>query len=97
MPKKKFDIEEHEKEILADLENGEFISVENVVEEMETAEIAAHNFMKRDSKVNVRISTSDLNKVRRIAAEEGLPYQTLLASVIHKFAAGRLVDKAKAA
>lgn len=90
MGKKHEDIDKFEKDILNDLENDEFVSVHNVEQEIQLAQEAAENFMKRDARVNVRISSADLNMVKRIAAEEGLPYQTLLASVIHKFASGRL-------
>lgn len=57
------------------------------------AKRVASNFMKRDSRINIRISAADLNMVRRIAVQEGLPYQRLLASIIHKFVTGRLVSK----
>lgn len=93
MSKKHANIEQDEKDILADFEKGEFESVDNVDEEMRLAKQAANNFMKRDNRINIRISGADLNMIRRIAVQEGLPYQTLLSSVIHKFAAGRLVDK----
>lgn len=92
MKTKKFEIDEHEKEILEDFEKGKFISVKNAKEEKHLAEAAAHNFMKRDSRVHVRISGADLNMVRRLAVQEGLPYQTFLASIIHKYVSGRLVD-----
>jgi predicted DNA binding CopG/RHH family protein len=91
--KKKHDIEDQEKAILEDLEKGEFVSVDNLEEEMRLAKQAAANFMKRDNRINIRISGADLNMIRRIAIQEGLGYQTLLASVIHKFAAGRLIDR----
>jgi predicted DNA binding CopG/RHH family protein len=42
--------------------------------------------------VNIRISAMDLEGMQARAAEEGLPYQTLIASVLHKYASGRLVD-----
>ena len=60
---------------------------------MQIAKQAAKNFMKRDNRINIRVSGSDLNMIRRIAIQEGLPYQTLLASIIHKFAAGRLIER----
>jgi len=90
--KKPFDIEKHERDILKDFEDGAFVSVDNLDEEIDLAKQAAGHFMKRNSRVNVRISGADLNMIRRIAVQEGLPYQTLLASIIHKFAAGRLID-----
>ena len=93
MKAKKFDIEKYEKEILEDFEKGKFVSIKNVKEEMKLAKEAAHNFMKRDNRVNVRISAADLNMVRRLAIQDGLPYQTLLASIIHKYVSGRLVEK----
>lgn len=93
MKAEKNDIEQYEKEILEDFEKGNFVSVENAKEEKHFAEEAARNFMKRDSRVHVRLSGADLNMVRRLAVQEGLPYQTFLASIIHKFVTGRLVDR----
>lgn len=93
MKAKKNDLENHEKDILEDFEKGKFVSVENVEEEMRLAKEAAHNFMKRENRVSLRISGSDLNMVRRLAVQEGLPYQTLLASIIHKYVSGRLVER----
>lgn len=93
MKAKEFDIEQHEQEILKDFEKGKLVPVEDAEEEMRLAKEAARNFMKRDNRVNVRISGADLNMVRRIAVQEGLPYQTLLASIIHKYVTGRLVDR----
>lgn len=92
MSKKHINIENVENDILQDLEAGDFISSLNNHEEIELAQRAASQHLKRDSRINIRVSSADLNMVRRIAAQEGLPYQTLLSSVIHKFVSGRLVD-----
>ncbi len=91
MNKKQIDIEKHENEILEDFEKGEFVSVDNLKEEKNVAKQAAKNYMRRTSRINIRVSEADLDMIRRIAIQEGLPYQTLLASVIHKFASGRLI------
>jgi len=91
MNKKNYDIEKHEEEILEDFEKGEFVSVDNLQEEKNLSKQAARNYMKRSSRINIRVSDADLDMIRRIAVQEGLPYQTLLASIIHKFASGRLV------
>ncbi|MFA6036600.1 MAG: hypothetical protein WC748_00595 [Legionellales bacterium] len=85
----------NEEEILKDFEEGKFKTVDNFPEELAIAEQAARNFMKRESRINIRVSQSDLNMIKRIAAQEGLPYQTLLASMIHKFASGRLQENNK--
>ena len=49
---------------------------------------------KKDMRVNIRISRKDLEALQTRALEEGIPYQTLMASVLHKFVSGRLVEKA---
>jgi len=95
MSKKNIDIESYEQEILKDFESGEFVSVKNSEQVMQLAQQAARNYIVRDNRVNVRISGADLNMIKKTAVEEGLPYQTLLASIIHKFVSGRLVDKEK--
>ena len=45
---------------------------------------------KKDRRLNIRISTRDLEAIQKRTLEEGLPYQTLIASLLHKYAAGRL-------
>lgn len=96
MPKKKpLKIEQHEKAVLDDFEKNEFVSIDHLEEEMQIAKQAAKNYAKRNNRINIRISTFDLTMIRKIALQEGLPYQTLLASIIHKFATGRLVDKGR--
>lgn len=91
MNKKQIDIEKYENEIIEDFEKGEFVSVNNLQEEKSIARQAAKNYMRRTSRINIRVSEADLDMIRRIAVQEGLPYQTLLASIIHKFASGRLI------
>lgn len=49
--------------------------------------------VKKSKRVNIRISPRDLEGLQLRAIEEGIPYQTLMASVIHKFVSGRLVDR----
>jgi predicted DNA binding CopG/RHH family protein len=89
------DIDQYEDDILKDFEAGKFVSVTNLDEEMHRAREAASRFVKRDNRVNLRISSADLNMVRKLAVEEGIPYQTLMASVIHKFVSGRLIEAPK--
>ena len=52
----------------------------------------AANALAKNRRVNIRISAMDLEGMQARAAEEGMPYQTLIASVLHKYASGRLVD-----
>jgi predicted DNA binding CopG/RHH family protein len=52
----------------------------------------AKNTLAKDQRVNIRISSRDLEQLQTIAVEDGLPYQTLMASVLHRFVSGRFVE-----
>ncbi len=90
---KKFTLEDEELELLNSLESNEWNSVENLKDEITSHQIIAKNTLKKDKRVNLRISSKDLEDIKAYAAEEGLPYQTLMSSVLHKFISGRLVDR----
>ena len=51
------------------------------------------NAANKTKNINIRISAYDIEKVKRRSAEEGIPYQTLISSVIHKYITGKLVDE----
>ena len=86
MPK----LSNEEREIIEAFERGELQSVHDKAAEMkEHREYAAATF-KKDSRVNIRISGKDLRALQKLALHEGIPYQTLIASVLHKYVNGRL-------
>ncbi|MYG19559.1 MAG: hypothetical protein F4208_08345 [Gemmatimonadales bacterium] len=60
---------------------------------MTIARQAARSTFKKTHRVNLRVTERDFNLAHARAREEGMPYQTLLASVIHKYLAGRLVEE----
>ena len=80
-----------EKEILKDFEAGEFKSV-LIPERKEMLQAAAEKTFKKDKRINIRISSRDLDALQRRALEEGIPYQTLVSSVLHKYVSGGLHD-----
>jgi len=90
--KKKFNskLDKEEQELLGSFESGEWKRVKNLKGEMSLAKRAAANFSKKDARINIRLSSSDLIRLKRIAANESLPYQTLISSVLHKYSAGHL-------
>ena len=90
---KNFNLDSEEMELLESLESGEWNSVNNVEDEIQTHQNIAKNTLKKDKRVNLRISSKDLEAIKTYAVEEGLPYQTLMSSVLHKFVTGRLVDR----
>ncbi|NQY75385.1 MAG: antitoxin [Candidatus Margulisbacteria bacterium] len=86
---------EYEKEILDSFNNGEWESVQNLKSELKKHSVYAKNTMKKDKRVNIRISFQDLEGVQLKAMEEGMPYQTLLTSIIHKYITGRYIEKGR--
>ena len=85
---------EYEAEILRSFENGEWQPVKSLKKEMARYRDAAAETLLKNKRVNIRISAIDLEGLQAKAAAEGLPYQTLMASVLHKYVSGRLVDGA---
>ncbi|MFO1258091.1 MAG: CopG family antitoxin [Gammaproteobacteria bacterium] len=81
-------LDKDEEDILDSFERGEWVSVENIKREKSEAKQAAENYLKKDARINIRLSGNDLAKIKQRAAYEGIPYQTLIASVLHKYAAG---------
>lgn len=80
-----------EKELLQAYENGEYVS--DLTEERKAQlSDAAQAASKKDKRMNVRISSRDLKALQRRALQEGLPYQTLVSSVLHKYLSGGLKD-----
>lgn len=80
-------LDKEEQDILSSFENGEWVSTFSSQRSAELKNYAKHTLAK-DKKVNFRISSADLDMLRARALKEGLPYQTLIASVIHKFITG---------
>ncbi len=83
---------EEELYIINGIEGGEFKSIKNLVKEKKRYSEYAANTLKKDKRVNIRMSERDLQSIQRKAIEEGLPYQTLISSLMHKYVNGRLVD-----
>src|SRR5476649_1191681 len=81
-------LDAEEQELLESVERGEWKSVANLDKEMMFAKKAAANYLKKDARVNIRISSNDLARLKQKAAYKGLPYQTFIASVLHEYAAG---------
>jgi len=83
-----------EKEILDSFEKGEWVPVTNLTQRKKELSAYARNTLKKDKRLNIRISERDLIELQRKAVKEGLPYQTYVSSIIHKFINGTLVEGA---
>ncbi|MGZ8526504.1 MAG: hypothetical protein ACXWVV_02845 [Kaistella sp.] len=89
----KTQLDKEEQEILDAFESGEFKSDLTHARKKFIEKSAAQTF-KKDKKINVTISGRDLTAIQKRALEEGMSYQTLVASIIHKYVSGSLYDAA---
>ncbi len=82
-----------ENEILASFENDEWKEIPNMDTEIKKHVEYAKATHRKDKRINIRISKKDLESMQRKALEEGIPYQTFIASLIHKYTNGKLIEK----
>jgi predicted DNA binding CopG/RHH family protein len=87
----KFD--EEELEILQAIEAGALKPVADAKKQIKAHRAAAEATFKKDQRLNIRISSRDLKNLQARALEEGIPYQTFAASLLHKFVSGHLVNQ----
>jgi predicted DNA binding CopG/RHH family protein len=87
MKKQKF-LDEEEKSIVEAYAHGEFKPVKAQKKLKSEALAAARSYVRKDARINIRLSTTDLTMLKRRAIEEGLPYQSLIASILHKYVSG---------
>lgn len=84
-----------EQEIEDLLGSADLCSPENKTLIEEKLQVAAKNYQKKDARINIRLSSADLSKLKRRASREGIPYQTMIAGILHKVANGLLSEERK--
>jgi len=84
-----------EKELLDSFEKDEWVPVTNLTKRKKELMAYARNTLRKDKRLNIRISERDLLELQKRAVHEGLPYQTYVSSIIHKFINGNLVEARK--
>ena len=82
-----------EKTILKSVENGEWKRIPDFKTEAKRFQESARATLRKDKRVNIRMTERDLVHFQKKAMEEGLPYQTLISSVLHKYINGRMKEK----
>lgn len=86
-------LDDYEKQLIKDMKNNEFVEIPNQEEEMKKYRAYAEytlEKMKKEKRITIRVDNNDLNNIRNKAVETGIPYQTLIASILHKFARGKI-------
>jgi predicted DNA binding CopG/RHH family protein len=87
------DLDKYEKQVLAAFESGKLKSVITSEASLRRYREYARATLAKNRRVNIRVSSQDVSDIQARAAEEGMPYQTLMASVLHKYATGKLVER----
>lgn len=83
---KLYQLDPEEEEILKAFEKGKLVKVKNSAQEKKMLEEAARYTSNKLKNINIRLSEKDLSKLKAKAVREGIPYQTLASSILHKSA-----------
>ena len=85
-------LSKEERDLVTSVESGEWKSVKNSDKEKKRYITIARDTLKKDKRINIRISAHTLEGLQMKAVREGIPYQTLIASVLHKYVSGYLIS-----
>ncbi len=86
-------LDKYEKEVLNHFEKGHWQPFPDNESRIQRYRSMASRAVKKEERVNLRLTARDVQSIKMIAHEEGLPYQTFIASILHKFVTGRLTEK----
>lgn len=82
---KHYKLDKEEKELLEEFEKGEWIPVKDQAKARREAMEAARNTLNKTRNINIRLTQRDLFKLKAKAIQEGIPYQTLVSSILHRY------------
>lgn len=83
-------LDQYEKELMKAIDNDEFVEIPNQQEEIKRYTSYFRKMNKKNKRITIRVPQDDLQKIQTKAVETGIPYQTLIASVLHQFAKGKV-------
>ena len=86
-------LDEEEKDLIKSIENDEWIESRNASKQKKLAKEYAEATIRKDKRMNIRISERDLRNLKKKALEEGIPYQTMVSMILHKYLSGRYVEQ----
>ncbi len=87
---KNYKLDKEELQILKDIEAGKYKSVNNLKKEIKRAREAAKNTLQKTKNINIRLPERDIQKLKAKAAENNLPYQTLISMLLRQYTKGEI-------
>lgn len=81
---KYYELDDEEKQLLSEIESGDWVPVKDFAKRKKELMEIARNSLNKNKNINLRLSERDLHKLKSKAAREGIPYQTLASSILHK-------------
>jgi predicted DNA binding CopG/RHH family protein len=86
-------LDEEEKELIRSIEKDEWAESRDTAKQKRLAKGYAEATIRKDKRMNIRISERDLKNLKKKALEEGIPYQTMVSMILHKYLAGRYIEQ----
>ncbi len=86
-------IDQEEKDLMESIEHDDWQTIRKIDQEKEKAITAARNTLRKNKRINLRLTQKDYHQIQIRAIEEGIPYQTLISSLVHKYLNGSLAPK----
>jgi len=86
-------LDEEEKELVRSIDNEEWNEARDVAKHKKLAKDYAEATIRKDKRMNIRISERDLKNLKKRALEEGIPYQTMVSMILHKYLSGRYSEQ----
>ena len=86
-------IDQEEKDLMKSIERDDWQPVKDFKKDKDKAISAARNTLKKDKRINLRLTQKDYHQIQIRAIEEGIPYQTLISSLVHKYLSGSLAPR----
>ncbi len=88
--KKAYTLDHDEAQILQDIENDVYVSVTDADQARQQAQSLAKNTLVKNKNINIRLSAHDIERLKAKAMQNGIPYQTLITSILHQYVNDRL-------
>jgi predicted DNA binding CopG/RHH family protein len=88
-------IDEEEKDLIRSMEDDEWAEDEDTDWQKRKAQEYAEATIRKDKRMNIRISERDLRNLKKRALEEGIPYQTMVSMILHEYLTGRYREQAR--